>query len=204
VGDDAAAVARNRASVAQGAGLVGPEAWVWLHQVHGRAVHVATAPSGADVPDADAAVTAVRGLPLAVITADCAPIALACDGAVGVVHAGHQGLELGVIEAAVAALRALGTGPVRAFLGPCIRPDRYEFGAADLERLVARFGPSVAGRTSAGRPALDVPAAVRVALASCGVDALDDTGVCTSASPTHFSYRRDGITGRQATIVELP
>jgi copper oxidase (laccase) domain-containing protein len=45
---------------------------------------------------------------------------------------------------------------------------------------------------------------VRVALASCGVDALDDAGVCTSASPAHFSYRRDGITGRQATIVELP
>jgi YfiH family protein len=177
---------------------------VWLRQVHGAAVHVAFGPTGADLPDADAAVTAVRGLPLAVITADCAPIALASADAVGVVHAGHLGLEQGVIEAAVAALRSIGTGPVRAYLGPCIRPARYEFGAADLERFVAKFGPAVAGRTGAGRPALDVPAAARIALGAAGVDTIEDSGVCTAASPAHFSYRRDGVTGRQATIVMLP
>ena len=147
--------------------------------------------------------TATRGLPLAVLTADCAPIALACDDAVGVVHAGHRGLEHGVIEAAVAALREIGNGPVRAYLGPCIRPARYEFGTADLARLVARFGPSVEDRTHDGKPAFDVPAAVRAALTACGVEALDDCGVCTAASAAHFSYRRDGVTGRQATIVVL-
>ena len=120
------------------------------------------------------------------------------------VHAGHRGLEHGVIEAAVAALRQIGRGPVRAYLGPCIRPDRYEFGAADLARLVARFGPSVEGRTRTGRPAFDVPAAVRRALEQCGVEPLDDLGVCTAASAEHFSYRRDGVTGRQATIAVLP
>jgi YfiH family protein len=204
VGDDGAAVAANRTRIANAAALVAPEGWVWMRQVHGVVVHVATEPTGAEPPEADAAVTAVRGLPLAVIAADCAPIALACDDAVGVVHAGHRGLELGVIEAAVAALRAIGNGPVRAYLGPCIQPARYEFGEHDLARLVARLGPEVAGRTADGRPALDIPAAVRRALAASTVDAFDDANVCTAASDAHYSYRRDGLTGRQATIVVLP
>ena len=203
VGDDPAAVAANRARIAEAAGLVEPTRWVWLEQVHGTHVHVATGPTAASPPTADAAVTATRGLPLAVLTADCAPIALACDDAIGVVHAGHRGLEHGVIEAAVAALREIGRGPVRAYLGPCIRAARYEFGAADLGRLVARLGPRVEGRTRDGRPAFDVPAAVRLALEQCGVDAIEDGGVCTAGSADHFSYRRDGVTGRQATIAVL-
>ena len=204
VGDRPDAVATNRARVGEEAGLGDPSGWVWIRQVHGTAVHVASDPTGSVPPEADAAVTAARGLPVAVLTADCAPVALACDDAVGVVHAGHRGLEHGVIERAVEQLRAIGRGPVRAYLGPCIRPDRYEFGAADLARLVARLGPEVAGRTADGRPALDIPAAVRAALRSCGVSTLADGGVCTASSPAHFSYRRDGVTGRQATIVMLP
>jgi len=204
VGDDPDAVAANRRRVAAEAGLGDPVGWVWMRQVHGAAVHVATGPTGADPPAADAAVTAVRGLPVAVLTADCAPLALACDDAVGVVHAGHRGLEQGVIPAAVAELRAVGIGPVRAYLGPCIRPARYEFGAADLARLVARLGPEVEGETDDGRPALDIPAAVRVALRDAGVDELVDGGVCTASSEAHFSYRRDGVTGRQATVIVWP
>jgi YfiH family protein len=204
VGDQPAAVGTNRARVAVGAGLAEPAGWVWMRQVHGVHVHVAREPTGASPPEADAAVTATRGLPLAVVTADCAPIALASDDAVGIVHAGHRGLEHGVIEDAVARLRAIGSGPVRAYLGPCIRPAHYEFGAADLARLVARLGPDVEGRTRAGRPALDIPAAVRAALRGCGVEQLDDGGVCTAASAAHFSYRRDGVTGRQVTVVVLP
>lgn len=203
MGDAPELVAANRGRVAAALGLTEPARWVWMHQVHGTDVHVAREPTPADPPVADAAVTAVRGLPLAVLTADCAPIALACDDAVGVVHAGHRGLESGVIEAAVAALRAIGNGPVRAYLGPCIRPARYEFGVEDLARLVDRFGPGVGGLTRDGRPAFDVPAAVRVALTACHVNDLDDSNVCTATSGEHFSYRRDGRTGRQATIVVL-
>jgi purine-nucleoside/S-methyl-5'-thioadenosine phosphorylase / adenosine deaminase len=203
VGDDPAAVGENRARVAVAAGLAGPAQWVWLDQVHGVRVHVATEPTP-EPPEADAAVTATTGLPIAVLTADCAPVALACDNAVGVVHAGHRGLEHGVIQAAVAALREIGTGTVRAYLGPCIRPARYEFGPSDLERLVARFGPRVEGRTREGKPAFDVPAAVRAALAECGVADLADAGICTAESGAHFSYRRDGVTGRQVTIAMLP
>jgi YfiH family protein len=203
VGDHPESVAANRARLAGAAGLVEPTRWVWLEQVHGVHVHVATDPTQVP-PEADAAVTATRGLPLAVLTADCAPVALACDDAVGMVHAGHRGLEHGVIEAAVTALRRIGTGTVRAYLGPCIRPANYEFGAADLARLVAHFGPEVEGRTHQGHPALDVPSAVRIALERCGVEGLDDSGICTAESVDHFSYRRDGVTGRQVTIVMLP
>ena len=203
--DDAPdAVASNRDRVAAEAGLGDPTGWVWMRQVHGVDVHVATGPTGPEPPVADAAVTATRGLALAVVTADCAPIALACDDAVGVVHAGHPGLEHGVIPAAVEQLRAIGSGPVRAYLGACIRPARYEFGAADLARIVARLGPEVEGRTHDGRPALDIPAAVRAALRDAGVDELVDSGACTASSDELFSYRRDGVTGRQATIVVLP
>ena len=139
--------------------------WVWINQVHGVAVHVATGPTGAEPPEADAAVTAVRGLAARGrdrrLRADRASRAttrsVSCTPATA-------GLELGVIEAAVAALREIGTGPVRAYLGPCIHPERYEFGADDLARLVARFGPEVEGRTRDGRPALDIPAAVARAL----------------------------------------
>ncbi len=217
VGDAPAAVAENRVRVADALGAVPAERIVWLRQVHGTRVHVAAREAGtpgvgaceadepeAVAPEADAVVTAARGLPLAILTADCAPIAIACDDAVGVVHAGHRGLEHGVVEAAVGALRAIGHGPVRAYLGPCIRPARYEFGEDDLARLVDRLGPQVAARTSAGRPALDIPAAVRGALERSGVHELGDGGICTAASERHFSHRRDGTTGRQATIIVLP
>ena len=177
-----------------------PARWVWLRQVHGhRVVTIDEAPAAP--PEADAAVTARTGLPLVVLTADCAPVALVAPGAVGVVHAGWPGLEQDVLGAAVDALRSLSPGPVRAVLGPCVHPGRYEFGPDLLERLVARLGPAVAGRTDAGTPALDIPTAVGIALARAGVDEFEDVGVCTATSPDHFSHRRDGITGRQAVVI---
>jgi YfiH family protein len=202
VGDDPNGVAANRARLA--AELVGapadPAAWVWLRQVHGHTVVTVDA-APAEPPEADAAVTTAVGLPLVVMTADCAPVALASPGGVAVAHAGWPGLEQGVLGAAVDALRAVAPGPVTAWLGPCIHPARYEFGADLLERLVARLGPEVASVTEAGTPALDIPTAVRVSLARAGVERVVDVDVCTAASPDHFSHRRDGVTGRQAVVV---
>jgi YfiH family protein len=200
VGDDPDAVAENRRRAARAAGVAPPEEWVSLAQVHGHAV------ARGDVvppspPVADAVVSTATDVPLVVVVADCAPVALVADDAVAAVHAGWPGLEQGVIEAAVEQLRRVSPGRIHAVLGPCIHPERYEFGADLLERLVARLGDVVVGRTAAGTPALDIPAAVRAALARAGVDDLDDVGVCTSASPDHFSYRRDGPTGRQAMFV---
>jgi hypothetical protein len=208
VGDDPVRVGDNRRRLAailaaeEPSVPADPTAWVWLRQVHGTRVV-----TGDDVvgmaPEADASVTTTHGLPLVALTADCAPIALADDTAVGVVHAGWLGLERGVIEAAVLALRAMGSGPVRAALGPCIHPARYEFGSDLLARLTSRLGAEVAGRTAEGAPALDIPVAVRRSLELVDVDVLDDVDVCTVVSPDHFSYRRDGTTGRQAVVAVL-
>lgn len=206
MGDSPTAVLENRRRLASSVvtPLDGvpddPAEWVWLRQVHGRSVAVVDSPP-ATPPEADAAVTTTPGLPLVVLTADCAPIALAAPGAVGVVHAGWPGLEQGVIGEAVAALRATTGGPVRAVLGPCVHPADYEFGPDLLERLVAVLGAEVVGTTRDGSPALDVPTAVRVSLSRAGVDDVVDLGISTAASSDHFSHRRDGVTGRQGVVV---
>ncbi len=200
VGDDPAAVARHRRALADEAGLPAPDAWAWVRQVHGNDVYEASAPTPVeDPPVADAVVTTRAGLPIAIVTADCAPVVLANDDAVAVVHAGHPGLANGVIDAAIARVRALGGGSLHAFLGPCIHPARYEFGEREIDAFVDRLGASVRSTTRDGRPALDVPEAVRVVLDRAGVD-LNDCGICTSDDDGYFSYRRDGQTGRQATV----
>jgi len=201
VGDDHAAVMENRRRVAERVALAPPARWVEVSQVHGPDVVSVDAPDVGGHADADAIVTACRDVPLAIFTADCAPVALVADGAVGAVHAGWGGLHKGVVERAVDELRRLATGPISAVIGPCIHPERYEFGADLLDRMVAHFGPAVAGRTAEGAVAFDIPAAVRIALARAGVDEVDDVGVCTAASNDYFSYRRDGVTGRQVMLV---
>jgi hypothetical protein len=207
VGDDPTAVAENRRVLAERL-RIPVQGWAWLRQVHGAAVvageQVAREEqAGGDAPEADAAVTARPGVPLVVQTADCAPIALATDDAIAVVHAGWPGLVAGVIPNAVARLRDVGRGEVRAALGPCVHACCYQFGRDDLDRVVGALDESVEARTSAGDLALDIPAAVRVALARAGVVHLDDVDVCTYTSPDHFSYRRDGRTGRQALLAVL-
>lgn len=153
---------------------------------------------------ADAAVTAVPGAVLAVTTADCVPVVLVADAAVGVVHAGWRGLVEGVVGAAVTALVDLGHPPTRAALGPCIRAERYEFGADDLDRVAARWGDTVRATTAAGAPALDVAAGVRAALADAGVTDVEDGGLCTAADPERFwSFRDRGEAGRVATVAWL-
>jgi hypothetical protein len=200
VEDDARAVDRSYEMLAARLGLPAPASWVRPVHVHGADVlRVDSAPPGP--VDADGSATAVPGLPLVAMGADCAPIALANDTAVAAIHAGWRGALGGVVEAGVEAVRALGEGTVRAAIGPCICVRHYEFGADALEPLVGRFGREVAGRTDSGSPAFDLPLAIRRALAEVGVDEVVDTACCTVESPDHFSFRRDGRTGRQAVVV---
>ena len=200
VGDDPAAVQRNFALLAGELALADPATWVRPFHVHGTTVRRVDAAPGGTV-EADGSATAATGVPLVAMGADCAPIALANDTAVAAVHAGWRGAAAGVVAAGVEAVRELGSGPVRAAIGPTICARHYEFGAGDLAAVVDRFGAAVAGTTEAGRPALDLPRALHVALAEAGVDEVTDLGVCTVESADHYSYRRDGRTGRQAVVV---
>lgn len=178
--------------------------WTWLTQVHGPDVVTVTRPGEHAGALADAAVTAVPGAALAVTTADCVPVVLLADGAVGVAHAGWKGLLAGVVGNAAEAMAALGHPPTRAVIGPCIRAARYEFGAADLDAVAARWGDAVRGTTAAGTPALDVVAGVRRALAEAGVAEVADEGSCTAADEDRFwSYRARGEAGRIATVAWL-
>jgi YfiH family protein len=173
--------------------------------VHGSDVVVVNRPGEHAGTSADAAVTAHAGCRLAIRTADCAPVVLASDGAVGVVHAGWRGVLDGVVQAAVTKLRAIGgEGAVRAAIGPCIHAECYEFSPADLDAVAGRLGPTVRSSTATGRPALDVPAAVRAALADSGVELVHDADVCTACSPAHFSHRARADKERQAMVVWRP
>jgi polyphenol oxidase len=177
--------------------------WTWLTQVHGADVVRVRSPGEHAGVAADGAVTTISGAALAVQAADCAPIALvATAGAVAVVHAGWRGLLDGVVARAVTEIRAAaGSDEVRAVLGPCIGPECYEFSPADLAPLVTRFGPGVAGRTSSGAPALDVPAAVAAALAELDVPLDASAARCTACGDGDwYSHRARGETGRHAVV----
>jgi YfiH family protein len=180
--------------------------WSVLRQVHGARVVEVIRPGSPTMPDeGDAAVSAVPGVALAVLTADCAPVALASpEGVIGVAHAGWRGLLGGVIPAAVGAMHALGASRVVAALGPCIHPGCYRFGPAELDQLSSRFGPDVAAVTADGNPAFDLPAAVRASLSQAGAELVFDAEVCTACSDRYWSWRARGDLERQATVVWLP
>ena len=178
--------------------------WTWLRQVHGADVVRVDGPGDAAGAQADAVVTTEAGCAIAVLTADCAPVALAsAEGVIGVAHAGWRGLAAGVIDATVQEMRALGATEIDALVGPCIHPECYAFGAGDLDQVASVLGDGVRGTTAAGGPALDLPRAVHTALAAAGVDpsAIADVGLCTACSMQYFSWRARGELQRQAAVI---
>jgi YfiH family protein len=179
--------------------------WTVLQQVHGARVVIVDEPGGQNGAPADAAVTAAPGAALAVLTADCAPVALGSpEGITGIAHAGWRGLRAGVIESTVTAMRRLGATRVEAVLGPCIHPCCYAFGDDDLFALASRFGDKVRASDSEGRAALDVPATVRAAVHAVGAVLVGDADMCTACSSRHWSWRKGGGTRRQATVAWRP
>lgn len=183
--------------------------WTLLEQVHGGDVVRVTRPGDAWGSKADAAVTDRIGAVLGVRTADCAGVVLIGRAqrsgpvAVGVAHAGWRGLLAGVLQNTVVRLHELGADTVEWRLGPCISPEHYQFGTADLEPLVERYGGSLRSATSDGHPALDLRAGVAAAMAE--VEAVDVGGEppCTAASGMYFSWRARRDQGRQVTAVWL-
>jgi YfiH family protein len=199
VGDDAAEVRRRR-RVLEDAVDLAPGSLRFMDQVHGSTVEMME--PGTPSPTADAMVS--RGLPLAVMVADCIPAVLvghSPDGGpvLAAVHAGRPGVANGILPAAVERMRAAGASGIRAWLGPSICGNCYEV-PADLRDRVAEQVPSAWAETSWGTPALDLPAGARSQLEAAGV-VLEYAGQCTLESDQLFSYRRSAATGRFAGLV---
>ncbi|MHB8330550.1 MAG: polyphenol oxidase family protein, partial [Acidimicrobiales bacterium] len=154
------------------------------------------------LPVGDALVGTGTKTCLAVLTAVCAPVALASpEGVHGAVHVGWRGLAAGVLQRAVGIMATLGATDVVAGLGPCVHACCYEFSPVDLDTVAARYGDAVRGATTGGLPALDLPSGVRVALAEVEVRVELDLPSCTSCGPDAFSHRRSGDEARQALLV---
>ena len=204
VADDHEAVVRNRARLRDELEL--PQEPRWLVQRHGA--RVVEADAGGNGAPADGIVARTSGIVCAVLAADCVPVLL-CDrdaAVVAALHAGWRGVVAGIVEAGV---RAAGASPseLLAWLGPAIGPERYEVGP-DVRDAVLAVDPGARG---AFRPAgprdrwrADLERLVRRRLARCGVGSVYGGGTCTASDPGRFfSYRRDGVTGRMATLIWL-
>lgn len=205
VGDDPAAVAANRLRLATELGLP-PDHVIWMEQVHSRTVAVVDRPSTEPVEATDAVISTRPGLAVAVLMADCVPILLSDPdaGVVAAVHAGRVGARVGVLPAALAAMREAGARPERieVLLGPSVCGECYEVPAA-MQADVAEHLPGSASRTRQGTPGIDLRAGLWRQLAEAGVGKVGVDPRCTVEDRTLFSHRRDGTTGRLAAVTWL-
>ncbi|MBS9532994.1 peptidoglycan editing factor PgeF [Mycobacterium sp. M1] len=205
VGDDPNAVAANRFRLAAATGL-GAQRLVWMNQVHGDRVEVVDGPRDSPVEATDALVTTVPGLAVVVVTADCVPVLMADAraGVVAAVHAGRVGAERGVVVRALEAMLNAGAqaADISVLLGPAVSGAHYEVPAAMADAVEAAL-PGSRTTTMGGTPGLDLRAGITRQLTDLGVTAIETDPRCTVADPNLFSHRRDGLTGRLASLVWL-
>lgn len=201
VGDDALAVAHNRRELRRYL----PAEPLWMRQVHG--VRVIDADTVSAETEADGAVTRSARKVLVVLTADCLPVLL-CDeaGAVaGIAHAGWRGLAGGVIERVVAAMR-VAPERVLAYIGPGIGARAYEVGQEVREAFLAQSADAAQAFTAreGGKFLADLALLARQRLRRIGVTRVQASAHCTYADrESFFSFRRDGATGRMASLIWL-
>lgn len=201
VGDDSLRVAANRAELRSFL----PAEPLWLQQVHGMATVNADLEANSLV--ADAAFARKPGKVCVVMTADCLPV-LFCDKdgtVVAAAHAGWRGLVAGILEATVAKM-GVPASELMVWLGPAIGPTCFEVGDEVRTAFVGHdsaatnaFVPQRPGKWLA-----DIYALARQRLQAVGIDAISGGEFCTVSDPVRFfSYRRDGVTGRMASLIWL-
>lgn len=209
VGDDAEAVAANRARLAQ---ILGVPTMVYMEQRHTATVTEVTAAHVADrrevqVEMTDALVTTLREVALVVLTADCVPVLLSDDdaGIIAAIHAGRLGARNGIVARTVDRMLELGAAAqnIHALIGAAASGERYEV-PDDMARDVESRLPGSSVRTLQGTAGVDIRAGISRQLRQRGVRTIDVDPRCTIADEDFFSYRRDGVTGRQAGVVWLP
>jgi YfiH family protein len=192
-------------------------------QVHGTGVHAIehlAGTGGVPVPiDADGHATTLHGVGAMILCADCLPVAVGCEGAVAMLHAGWRGLAAGVLEEGVRVLRELGRGgAMAAIVGPGAGACCYEVGpevhaafagAGDRGRTLSGGPRPTATRPPAARPSgrggpIDLRAIAHERLHAAGVSDVRDVDACTICDGRFFSYRREGArAGRQAGVAWL-
>ena len=209
VNDDPAADAENRARLQA---LV-PGRPAWISQVHGADV-VDAATVGVDLPVrvGDASIATRPGVVCAILTADCLPVLFAdrAGRVVGAAHAGWRGLAGGVLGQTVAAMRKAGAAEITTWMGPAIGPQAFEVGQDVFDSFAAALPGIDVGFAFRPRPEhggkylADMGALARQMLARDGVTSVFGGNECTATQPDRFySYRRDGVTGRQASLIWL-
>ena len=196
VGDDVADVLRNREAVSA---IHGPVQF--MSQVHGNRIAIIEEITD-EAPTADALVTGIPGITLAVMVADCIPLLLTSKEAVAAVHVGRRGLVNSVAIKTIELMREMGAQDISATIGPAICGKCYEVSAEIHQEVVSNF-PSADSRTNSGSLALDLPKALFTVLHGAGIAVDASHSVCTVEDADLFSYRRDGVTGRQAGLVRL-
>ena len=209
VGDDPQAVAANRARLAD---ILGLENIIYMEQIHSPNVTEVTAEMlgaemlGTDQPieTTDALVTTLRGVGLAVLTADCVPLLLSDEtaGVIAAVHAGRMGARNGIVKRAIARMEQLGAIPaqIHALMGAAASGENYEV-PADMAADVEKHLPDSRVATKQGSCGVDIRRGLTRQLLSLGVRNIDADPRCTIESTEFFSYRREGTTGRQAGVI---
>ena len=190
------AVASNRKSIADKFGQT-----QYMNQVHGNRVAIIEEVTD-EIPTADALVTGIPGITLAVMVADCIPLLLTSKNSVAAVHVGRKGLVNRVAEKAIDVMREISNAKISATIGPAICGACYEV-SPEIYDEVTQSHPVSAARTKADTPSLDLVKALIVDLTAMGIAKIDNQSRCTHEDDGLFSYRRDGITGRQAGLVWL-
>lgn len=199
VGDDVACVSGNRQRLMQAAGL--PQAPQWLTQIHGKRV---VALDSEVQREADSSYTSSPHTVCAVMTADCLPILLCHrrQPLVAAIHAGWRGLAEGVIEATLARF-AVDAAELMAWLGPAIGSDAFEVGEDVYQALATDALSAVCFKPQRPRHWLaDLYALARLRLRGLGVEDIYGGEFCTyREGERFFSYRRDGVCGRMASLI---
>jgi len=196
VGDIPEAVASNRALITAKFGRT-----QYMNQVHGNRVAIIEEVTE-EIPTADALVTGIPGITLAVMVADCIPLLLQSSYAVAAVHVGRKGLLNRVAEKAIDVMREISDSGISAIIGPAICGKCYEV-SDEIFSEVTKGHPDSTSRTVSETPALDLVSALISDLQKLGITDIDNQSRCTLEHDDLYSFRRDGATGRQVGLVWL-
>jgi YfiH family protein len=202
-GDDAATVRCNRALLREHFSL--PAEPIWLQQVHSNRIIAADPDKVGN--EADGSWTDRAGRVCVVMTADCLPV-LICNqqgSKVAAAHAGWRGLHAGVVTNAI---RKLESDPAElmVWLGPAIGPRAFEVGAEVFRALTDRNAENTSAfrRTGDQHWLCDLYQLARIELFNQGLTSVFGGNECTFTDEQRFySYRRDGDTGRMASLIWL-